>query len=39
MICDYTFDELEEFAAQVNNISSDEHGAARAARVKVVGFA
>lgn len=28
MSCDYTFDELEEFAARINNMSSDEHGAA-----------
>lgn len=39
MSCDYTFDELEEFVARVNNISSDEPGAARAARAKVVCFA
>ena len=32
MSCDYTFDELEEFAARINNMSSDERGAARAAR-------
>lgn len=36
---DHTFDELEEFAAQANDMPSDGHGAARAARVKVVGFA
>lgn len=39
MSCGCTFDELEELATQANNISSDEHRAARAARVKVVGFA
>lgn len=27
MSCDYTFDELEEFAAQANDMSSDERGA------------
>lgn len=28
MSCDYTFDELEEFAARVNDMSGDERGAA-----------
>lgn len=28
MSCDYTFDELEEFATLVNDMSSDERGAA-----------
>lgn len=39
MGCYHTFDELEEFAARINNMPGDERGAARAARAKVVGFA
>lgn len=31
MSCDYTFDELEEFATRVNGMSSDERGAAQTA--------
>lgn len=38
MVCGCTFDGPEGFAARVDDISSDGHGAARAARIEVVGF-